>query len=97
NQPMINSEVIDGRRKYVLTAYFYDPETVCSSNHDAASVRNNNGFGTALYFQNGPTPDTLLMVAPTTRPEAASQNWNNNKCLPLNGYHNFLYSSQWDA
>ncbi|CAG7818435.1 unnamed protein product, partial [Allacma fusca] len=95
DQPMLNTEVIDGKEKYVLTVYFDNPKEICTSTRDPASVKD-SGYGTGLYFQNGPTPDTLL-VAPPTRPEAAAQNWDNNKCLPLNGYHNFLHSSQWDS
>ncbi|CAG7785172.1 unnamed protein product, partial [Allacma fusca] len=93
-QPMINIETFGDRPKFVLTAYFYPPTKICSSIRDPNLVHE-RGFGKNIYFQNGPTPEELV-TAPRTRSEAAAKNWDNNQCLPLNGYHNFKDSAHWD-
>ncbi|CAG7835003.1 unnamed protein product [Allacma fusca] len=95
DQRMINKETIGGTQYFVLTAYFVNPKQICSSNRSPSRVKT-DGFGNQLSFQNGPTPSTLIL-APATRKLAAAQSWTNNQCLPLNGYHNFFKSNEWDS
>jgi len=94
SQPMIQLETINGVEYKVLTAYFADPATICSSTRDSSKVAT-DGYANELYFQNGPTPSDLIKV-PATRPEASAEGWTDNACLPLNGYHNFWHTEEWD-
>jgi hypothetical protein len=92
DQPMFLNESINGVEKLVLTAYFIDPATICTSGRDSSVA--DDEIGNGLWFQNGMTPSDLI-EAPLKRTEAAAEGYNNNRCLPLNGYHNFYHSDQW--
>jgi len=83
---------------FVVTAYFVDPTTICSTGRTDAALAE-DGTGTGLWIQNGPTPDSLLEV-PQTRPEgdeAVSTGWTQNNCFPAMGYHNFYRQSEYAA
>jgi len=41
----------------------------------------NEGTGTGVYFQNGPTPKDLSSI-PRRRSEAITEGWTSNSCFP---------------
>jgi hypothetical protein len=96
SQPLIVTENRDiggvTTDRYVITAYFEDPRTICSSKK--SDDKNGFGVGNQLFFQNGTTADAF-MEAPQKRDDANKQGWTNNKCLPLNGNHNFFHAEDY--
>jgi charged multivesicular body protein 7 len=86
---MFQSETINGVPHWVLTAYFVDPNTICSSGRDKGALTTNEGTGNRLVFQNGKTPSSLLK-APRMRPDALSMGYSNNTCFPSMGSHTFF-------
>jgi len=91
-EPMINYETISGVDRIVVTAYFIDPASICTT-----GGRNvpSGQIGNGLWLQNGPSPNDTF-IAPKKRADALSEGWNNNLCLPANGHHNFYHSNLWD-
>jgi len=85
--PQYNPDTFNGQDVYVLTAYFVDPETICTSGRDASQLTS-DGTGNLLQLQAGPTPVDLLEM-PRARSEAIAQGWSKNKCFVGMGYHNF--------
>lgn len=85
--PIYNPDTLNGQNVYVLTAYFVDPKTICTTGR-ANSDLTSTGTGTLLQVQNGTTPDSLLLM-PRDRPTAIAQGWSTNKCFVGMGYHNF--------
>ncbi|CAF3193038.1 unnamed protein product [Rotaria sp. Silwood2] len=49
---MYNRAIVAGTDSYVLTAYFVDPRTICTSSRDEARLKR-EGSGTGLWLQNG--------------------------------------------
>jgi charged multivesicular body protein 7 len=86
---MFQSETINGVAHWVLTAYFVDPEIICTSGRPASALTTNDGAGDRLVFQNGLTPQDLL-VAPRIRQQALQMGYSNNRCFPTMGIHTFF-------
>jgi len=86
--PIYNPDTFNGQDVYVLTAYFVDPQTICSTGR-ASSDLTATGTGDILQVQNGPTPASLMLM-PRDRPTAEAQGWSHNKCFVGMGYHNFF-------
>lgn len=91
--PMFQNETIDGRSYVVLTAYFVLPDTICTIGRSVQDLIN-QGTGTGLWFQNGPTPNSLINV-PRMRAAAADLGWTNCECFPGMGLHNFYEVHRW--
>lgn len=89
--PMINKVELGGRQFYVVTAYFMQPDSICTHGRSKSEMRR-EGTATGLWFQNGPKP-TELVRAPTVRREAIQQGWTDNPCLSKMGFHNFFQFS----
>jgi len=85
--PIYNPDTINGQDVYVLTAYFVDPSTICTTGR-ASSDLTSTGTGNILQVQNGTTPDNLLLM-PRNRATAIAQGWSKNQCFIGMGYHNF--------
>jgi charged multivesicular body protein 7 len=88
--PIYNPDTLNGQDVYVLTAYFVDPQTICTTGRPSSELTGSgsSGTGTVLQVQNGPTPDNLLLM-PRNRTTAISQGWSKNQCFIGMGYHNF--------
>jgi charged multivesicular body protein 7 len=85
--PIYNPDTLNGQDVYVLTAYFVDPQTICTTGRTGSDLTS-SGTGTVLQVQNGTTPDNLLLM-PRNRQTAKAQGWSMNKCFVGMGYHNF--------
>jgi len=86
--PAYNPDTLNGEEVYVITAYFVDPSTICTSGRSASDLNGASGTGTLTQIQTGPTPASLK-VLPRQRAEAIAQSWTENKCFIGMGYHNF--------
>ncbi|RUS88544.1 hypothetical protein EGW08_003720, partial [Elysia chlorotica] len=80
-QPPFN--LVDNR--YVLTAYFVDPSTICTSGRTQADF-DSDGTGTGLWIQNGSTPDQVTQV-PYYQTGLSGTNWTEGKCFISMGKH----------
>jgi len=85
--PVYQPDTFNGKPVYVLTAYFVDPQTICTTGRSSSDLTT-TGTGNILQVQNGPTPATLLLM-PRNRTVAISQGWTKNQCFIGMGYHNF--------
>jgi len=85
--PAYNPDTLNGEDVFVITAYFVDPTTICTSGRSSSDLKA-SGTGTATQIQNGPTPADLKLL-PRQRSEAIAQSWSVNKCFVGMGYHNF--------
>ncbi|OXA47255.1 hypothetical protein Fcan01_18035 [Folsomia candida] len=93
--PMFRDEIIGGKWYTVLTAYFVNPASICSTGRNETSLHS-QGTGTGLYFQNGATPHPSNLVnVPTYRPDAAKEGYTNCECLEGMGLHNFWQVEKW--
>jgi len=75
---------------YTLTAYFVDPNIICSPGRNLNQFTD-QGTGDRLLFQTGPDPtqkENTLWV-PQDQALAPSSNWNKSKCVPTMGVHYF--------
>jgi len=88
--PLFQNDTVLGQEVYTLTAYFVKPDTICTTGRSTIQLLD-EGTGTQLYLQNGPTPHFLITV-PRTRPEAIAEGWSKNNCFFGMGYHNFYKS-----
>ncbi|GFR71423.1 hypothetical protein ElyMa_000353100 [Elysia marginata] len=71
--------------RYVLTAYFTDPNTICSSGR-TRSVFNVEGTGTDLWLQTGNTASEVTLI-PYYQTGLNVTNWTEGKCFPTMGKH----------
>jgi charged multivesicular body protein 7 len=92
--PMFQSETLDSKNVYTLTAYFVEPNTICTTGRQATALTS-EGTLTQLYFQNGPSIAGPI-VAPMTRPTQPSD-WSENNCFPMMGWHNFFKVETYQA
>merc|ERR1712130_268347 len=82
-----------GFETYVTTAYFVDPEGICTGGRDQESFET-EGTGNVLAFEHGDE----LHWAPLTGPEAdESEFWNKHKCFVNMGRHYFNLAHDVDA
>jgi len=82
-----------GFETYVTTAYFVDPEGICTGGRDQESFET-EGTGNVLAFEHGDE----LHWAPLTGPEAdESEFWNKHKCFVNMGRHYFNLGHDVDA
>lgn len=92
--PMYANATYNNEEYFVLTAYFVDPSTICSTGRSDDALTT-GGTGSGLWIQNG---DSVLEV-PQTRPEgedAVSTGWTQNNCFPAMGYHNFYKMNEYE-
>jgi len=85
-QKMFNRDTILDKDVYILTAYFVDPSTICSSGRDASSLKE-EGTGTGVWLQNGTDPIRDSIHAPLHENEVSDTKWVKGACFPSMGIH----------
>jgi hypothetical protein len=84
--PMYQNHTINGIDYFVITAYFVNPNLICSpSQSDSGNI----GANSLVHFQNGASIEQFK-TAPKNRTVAISQGWTKNNCIQTMGYHNFF-------
>jgi len=91
--PMYQSETLNFQEIFTLTTYFVHPDTICTGGRSASDLKN-QGTGTGLYFQDGPSPANVTSP-PLTREKAIVEGWSKNECFPGMGWHNFYKVEDW--
>jgi charged multivesicular body protein 7 len=91
---MYQNYTVNGTDSYMLTAYFVDPATICTTGRNSSDLPI-NGTGTGLWIQDGPTALDVEEV-PKTRAEAINNGWTQNQCFPSMGAHNFHRVEDYD-
>jgi charged multivesicular body protein 7 len=84
--PAYGTATYNGRDYFVITAYFVEPSTICSTGREDSELA--QGTGTGLWIQNG----TNVFQVPRERPTgdaAVESKWTENNCFPAMGSHNF--------
>jgi len=90
---MYANQTFADKEYFVLTAYFVNPSTICTTGRSDDSLVT-GGTGSGLWIQNG---DSVIQV-PQTRPEgddAVTSGWTQNNCFPAMGYHNFYKMNEY--
>ncbi|XP_078669994.1 uncharacterized protein LOC144910589 [Branchiostoma floridae x Branchiostoma belcheri] len=70
---------------YVITAYFVDPATICTTGRTEEDF-DQHGTGTDLYIQNGTTPASLIRI-PKSESGLAGTAWTKGGCFYTMGRH----------
>ena len=83
-QAMFNRDTIGGIDVYVLTAYFVDPSTICTTGRDASSLQK-EGTGVGLWLQNGTDPIKNSFQSPMQESDVGSTKWVKGACFPSMG------------
>ena len=83
-QPMFNRDTIAGIDAYILTAYFVDPKTICSSDENT-NVRLKRDVGTGFWLQNGTDPILNSVSIPIDQAGTSSTKWIEGACFPSMG------------
>jgi charged multivesicular body protein 7 len=76
---MYNRDTILGTDVYILTAYFFDPKTICQSN--GISNRPVGVTGTGLWLQNGTDPIQDSFLIPINQSDIVSTKWVQGQCF----------------
>ncbi|XP_064603751.1 uncharacterized protein LOC135469143 [Liolophura sinensis] len=77
--------IAEGNR-YILTAYFVDPASICTSGRTSAMYES-QGTGTGLYIQNGTDPVHNVLSIPHQEAAIANTKWTKGKCFKTMGMH----------
>ncbi|CAF3709047.1 unnamed protein product [Rotaria sp. Silwood1] len=93
-QKMYNRATVAGIDSYVLTAYFVDPQTICTSGRDEARLKL-EGSGTGLWLQNGPDPIRDSVQSPLYENTVNTTKWVLGSCFPSMGVH-YWYDNRLD-
>jgi len=93
--PMYQTYIINETEYFLLTAYFVDPEIICTTGRTPEDLPV-DGTGTGLWIQEGPTSDTSVQV-PYLRDDAIGESWTENNCFPGMGSHNFYRVEEYDS
>jgi len=93
-QKMFNRDTIDGTDVYILTAYFIEPSTICTSGRDAARLKK-EGTGTGVWLQNGTNPISDSVQAPLYENDVYTTKWVKGACFPSMGVH-YWYDNRLD-
>jgi len=94
-QKMFNRDIIADIDVYILTAYFVDPRTICSSGRDATRLKH-EGTGTGLWLQNGTDPIRDSVEVPLYETSVNSTKWVKGQCFPSMGVH-YWYDNRLDT
>jgi len=78
--------VIEDGDFYTLTAYFVDPNIICTTGRTADQF-NSQGTGDRLVIQNGTNALTSGINIPLTVAEVSSTQWTKGKCFWTMGLH----------
>lgn len=78
-QKMFNRDTIGGIDAYILTAYFVDPKTICSTTNVRDEV------GTGLWLQDGADPIADSVAIPMNQADAGKTKWTQGACFPSMG------------
>jgi len=84
--PMLGTYILDEGTYYTQTVYFVDPKIICSPGRSATDFAN-QGTGTDLYIQMGPSPTTDLFVVPMNEYDIKGTKWGYGKCFYMMGQH----------
>jgi hypothetical protein len=82
-QRMYNQDTILGTDVYILTAYFFDPKTICQSGD--IPNRPLGLTGTGLWIQNGSDPILDSTLIPINQTDVVSTKWVQGQCFPSMG------------
>ncbi|CAF3808066.1 unnamed protein product [Rotaria sp. Silwood1] len=93
-QKMYNRATVAGIDSYVLTAYFVDPQTICTSGRDEARLKL-EGSGSGLWLQNGPDPIRDSVQSPLYENTVNTTKWVLGSCFPSMGVH-YWYDNRLD-
>jgi hypothetical protein len=83
-QKMFNHDTIEGIDVLILTAYFVDPSTICTSGRDAARLKK-EGTGTGVWLQNGTNPIGDSFQVPLYETAMNTTKWVKGACFPSMG------------
>jgi hypothetical protein len=92
---LYQNDTLNGVDYFVLTAYFQNPDTICTVGRSKAQLES-DGTGDGLWLQSGVSPVKTIEV-PLTRDEAIDDGWSENACFPQMGFHNFYRLDTWDS
>jgi len=79
DQTMYNTDTIGGVDVYILTAYFVDPQTICSSTD--IPNRRLGDTGTGLWLQNGTDPIQNSFTIPLDQNKINETKWTLGHCF----------------
>ncbi|CAF3334463.1 unnamed protein product [Rotaria sp. Silwood1] len=94
-QKMFNRDTILGVDVYILTAYFIDPKTICTSDENT-NYRDRHIVGTGLWLQNGINPISDSTLIPINQTDADKTKWVKGACFPSMGVH-YWYDNRLDS
>ncbi|CAF3360159.1 unnamed protein product [Rotaria sp. Silwood1] len=94
-QKMFNRDTILGVDVYILTAYFIDPKTICTSDENT-NYRDRHIVGTGLWLQNGIDPISDSTLIPINQTDADKTKWVKGACFPSMGVH-YWYDNRLDS
>ncbi|KAL5022525.1 hypothetical protein ScPMuIL_001680 [Solemya velum] len=77
---------LDDGNTWVMTAYFVDPSTICTTGRSAQAYET-QGTGTNLYIQNGTNPETDTMLIPHEQSNIGTTDWTKGHCFITMGVH----------
>uniref|UniRef100_A0A0B7AU65 Uncharacterized protein n=1 Tax=Arion vulgaris TaxID=1028688 RepID=A0A0B7AU65_9EUPU len=83
--PSLRPPFISDGDRWVITAYFTDPDAICRRGRSAEQFRV-EGTGTNLYIQNGSSP-TFSFKIPLDESGMAGTKWIEGKCFKAMGKH----------
>ncbi|CAH1785195.1 unnamed protein product [Owenia fusiformis] len=72
--------------KYVITAYFTNPEKICSEGRSSNQF-DTEGTGNGLFIQSGANPVRDFITIPMTESAIARTKWTKGKCFYWMGRH----------
>jgi charged multivesicular body protein 7 len=73
-------------KMWVVTAYFVDPSTICTTGRSQAEFET-EGTGTQLSFQNGPTASSLMTIPMEESEVTTTTKFVNGRCFYGMGQH----------
>ncbi|CAF1175274.1 unnamed protein product [Rotaria sordida] len=93
-QKMFNRDQVLGIDAHLLTAYFVNPLTICSTGRDPSSLKH-EGTGTGLWLQNGTDPIRDSIQIPLFESDLSPTKWDKGLCFPSMGKH-YWYDNRAD-
>ncbi|XP_046542949.1 uncharacterized protein LOC124253249 [Haliotis rubra] len=85
HNPLQNHPFVEHDNHQFITAYFMDPNRICSTGR-TSSQYSEEGTGTRLLVQNGTIPGEYITI-PMTESELLRTPWTRGRCFPWMGVH----------
>jgi len=82
-----NRNFIDDGDYWTLTAYFVNPNTICTTSGRTTEQLNNDGTGDGLWLQWGTDPVENSVLIPTSEDEIKKTPWKYGHCFWTMGNH----------